>query len=76
LEIDDLWRNVTGYEIYLNGKPKSQEDVTEAKRQVNPDLFARRRTAIKLIRQVGKQARRLEKDDAAVSRAYTMLTGS
>lgn len=75
-EIDDLWRNVTGFEIYLNGKPKSQEDITEAKRQVDPDLFSRRRTAIKLIGQVRKQIHRMEKDDAAVSRAYTMLTGS
>jgi len=75
-EIDDLWRNVTGYEMYLNGKPKSKDDIDEAKRQVNPDLFARRRTVIKLMRQVGNQIRRLEKDDAVVSRAYTMLTGS
>lgn len=75
-EIDDTWRNVTGYEMYLNGKPKSKEDIDEAKRQVNPDLFARRRKVIKLMRQVGNQIRRLEKDDAVVSRAYTMMTGS
>lgn len=75
-EIDDQWRNVTGYEIYLNGKPKSQDDIHEAKRQVNPTLFARRRTAMKLLRQLGNQIRRLERDDAVVSRAYTMLTGS
>ena len=75
-EIDDLWRDVTGYEIYLSGRPKSKEDIDEAKRQVNPDLFTRRRTVIKLMRQVGNQIRRLEKDDGVVSRAYTMLTGS
>lgn len=74
--IDDLWRGVTGFEMYLNGRPKSKEDIDEAKRQVNPDLFSRRRKVIKLMRQVGNQIRRLEKDDAAVSRAYTMMTGS
>lgn len=75
-EIDDLWRDVTGYEIYLNGRPKSKEDIDAAKREVDRPLFERRRKVIKLMRQVGNQIRRLEKDDAAVSRAYTMLTGS
>lgn len=76
VEIDDLWRDVTGWEVYLNGKPKSREDIDEAKRQVDRDLFARRRMSMKLMRQTGNQIRRLEKDDAAVSRAYTMMTGS
>jgi hypothetical protein len=75
-EIDDLWRDVTGWEMYLSGKPKSREDIDEAKRQVDKSLFTRRRTVIKLMRQCGNQIRRLEKDDAAVSRAYTMMTGS
>jgi hypothetical protein len=75
-EIDDLWRDVTGWEVYLNGKPKSREDIDEAKRQVDRDLFARRRTSIKLMRQCRMQINRLERDDAAVSRAYTMMTGS
>lgn len=74
--IDEQWRNTTGYEMYLNGKPKSQEDINEAKRQVNPTLFGERRLCIKLLRQVGNQIRRLEKDDAVASRSYTMLTGS
>lgn len=75
-EIDELWRSVTGYEMYLNGKPKSRDDIDEAKRQVDKELFARRRTVMKLLRQVGNQIRRLEKDDAVVSRSYTMMTGS
>ena len=75
-QIDDQWREMTGWEMYLNGKPKSRDDIDEAKRQVNKPLFTQRRTVIKLMRQVGNQIRRLEKDDAAVSRAYTMMTGS
>lgn len=74
--VDDQWRNTTGYEMYLNGKAKSQTDIDEAKRQVNPALFEERRLCIKLLRQVGNQIRRLEKDDAVASRSYTMLTGS
>jgi len=75
-EIDDTWRKLTGYEMYLNGKPKSQTDIDEAKRQVDPNLFGERRLIMKLLRQVGNQIRRLEKDDAVASRSYTMLTGS
>lgn len=75
-DIDHKWKNVTGYEIYLNGKPKSNTDIDEAKRQAEPDLFVERRLCMKLLRQVGNQIRRLEKDDAVASRAYTMLTGS
>jgi hypothetical protein len=74
--IDERWRNVEGYEVYLHGKPKSQEEVNEAKRQADKELFIERRLCMKLMRQVGNQIRRLEKDDAVCSRAYTMLTGS
>lgn len=74
--LDDQWRDVTGYEVYLRGKPKSTTEIDEAKRQVEPDLFFSRRRCIKLLRQVGNQIRRMERDDAAASRCYTMLTGS
>jgi len=74
--IDEEWRDVEGYEVYLRGKPKSTQEIDEAKREVNRDLFFSRRRCIKLLRQVGNQTRRLERDDAAASRAYTMLTGS
>jgi hypothetical protein len=75
-EIDATWLKLTGYEPYLRGKPKSQVEIDEAKREVDPDLFYSRRRCQKLLRQIGNQVRRLEKDDAACSRAYTMLTGS
>lgn len=74
--IDEEWLKVAGYEVYLRGKPKSQVDIDEAKRQAEPTLFFSRRRCQKLLRQIGNQVRRLEKDDAACSRAYTMLTGS
>jgi hypothetical protein len=75
-EIDDKWRAVEGFEVYLRGRPKTTQEIDEAKRQVNPDLFYSRRRCIKLLRQLGNQNRRMERDDAACSRAYTMLTGS
>lgn len=74
--IDDQWRDVKGYEVFLNGKPKTIQEVDEAKRQVEPDLFFSRRRCIKLLRQLGHQNRRMEHDDAVCSRAYTMLVGS
>jgi hypothetical protein len=74
--IDDKWKKLTGWEMYLNGKPKSNTDIDEAKRQLDPSLFEERRLCIKCLRQVGNQIRRLEKDDAVASRSYTMLTGS
>lgn len=74
--VDDDWRDVQGYEPYLSGRPKTVGEIDEAKRRVNPDLFYSRRRCIKLLRQLSHQIRRLEHDDAAVSRCYTMLTGS
>jgi hypothetical protein len=61
--------------VYLRGKPKSTVEIDEAKRQVEPDLFFSRRRCLKYLRQVGNQIRRMERDDAAASRVYTMLTG-
>ncbi|HXU02353.1 MAG TPA: hypothetical protein VN903_15410 [Polyangia bacterium] len=74
--IDEEWLKLTGWEVYLHGKPKSQVEIDEAKRQAEPTLFHSRRRCQKLLRQIGNQVRRLEKDDAACSRAYTMMTGS
>lgn len=74
--IDEKWLKIVGYEPYLRGKPKSQIEIDEAKREVDPDLFYSRRKCRKLLRQVGNQVRRMERDDAACSRCYTMLTGS
>lgn len=74
--IDEEWLKLAGWEVYLRGKPKTQVEIDEAKRELNPTLFFSRRRCQKLLRQIGNQVRRLEKDDAACSRAYTMLTGS
>lgn len=74
--IDEEWLGLTGWEMYLRGKPKSQVEIDEAKRQLKPDLFFSRRRCQKLLRQVGNQVRRMEKDDAVASRAYTMLVGA
>ena len=74
--IDDEWLGLTGWEVYLRGKPKSQVEIDEAKREMKPDLFFSRRRCQKLLRQVGNQIRRMEKDDAVASRAYTMLVGA
>jgi hypothetical protein len=75
-EIDEKWLNLAGWEVHLRGKPKSQVEIDEAKREVEPDLFYSRRRCRKLLRQVGNQVRRMERDDAACSRIYTMLTGT
>jgi hypothetical protein len=75
-EIDTKWRALEGWEMYLRNKPKSQVEIDDAKAQADPELHAERRLCIKLLRQVGNQIRRLERDDAAASRIYTMLTGS
>lgn len=74
--IDEEWLSLEGWEVNLRGKPKSQGDIDEAKRVANSDLFFSRRRCLKLMRQVKNQITRMEKDDAAASRAYTMLTGS
>lgn len=77
--VEDEWSAIQGWEPHLRRPSKTdltQEEIRQAKREIKPDLYASLREGHHLIRRLGDQIRRLEEDDAAVSRAYTFLTGS
>jgi hypothetical protein len=73
--MQDEWDEINGWEP-LVGKRDTDRAVVEAKRRVNPALYRGLRDAKRLIHDIGRQIRRLEKDFEAVSRDYTLLTGS
>lgn len=70
------WDEIEGWEVELptNGK-RTQADVLEAKRRTRPDLYGSIQTGKRLVDRLTEQVKRLEKDDAATSRVYTIITG-
>lgn len=70
------WDEIEGWEVELpTGGRRTQEDVVQAKRRVNPDLYSSIQTGKRLIDRLTEQVKRLERDDAATSRVYTIITG-
>lgn len=74
------WSKLDGWEVSLPGgkrrKDATKDDITEAKRQVRPDLWGNISDLKHLIAQLSNQIRRIEKDEDRVSRVYTFLTGN
>ncbi len=70
------WDEIEGWEVELptNGK-RTQAEVVEAKRRTRPDLYSSIQTGKRLVDRLTEQVKRLEKDDAATSRVYTIITG-
>jgi hypothetical protein len=73
--LDDQWYAITGWEAIRDRKRDTDQAVTEAKRTVAPDIYTSLRDVRRMIHDIGRQIRRLEKDFEAVSRDYTLLTG-
>lgn len=73
--LQDQWDEVNGWEPLI-GRRGTDQAVVEAKRKINPGLYRSLRDVKRLIHDLGRQIRRLEKDFEAVSRDYTLLTGS
>lgn len=70
------WDDIEGWEVELpTGGRRTQGDVVEAKRRVRPDLYSSIQTGKRLVERLGEQVKRLERDDAATSRVYTIITG-
>lgn len=71
------WDDIEGWEVELpSGSRRTQADVVEAKRRTRPDLYGSIQTGKRLVDRLTEQIKRLEKDDAVSSRAYTLMTGS
>jgi hypothetical protein len=70
------WDEIEGWELELPSEGRrTQEQVVQAKRRVNPDLYSSIQTGKRLIDRLSEQVKRLERDDAASSRVYTIITG-
>lgn len=70
------WDEIEGWEVELpTGGRRTQADVVEAKRRVRPDLYTSIQTGKRLVERLGEQVKRLERDDGATSRVYTIITG-
>lgn len=71
------WDDIDGWEVELpsgNGR-RTQAEIVEAKRRVRPDLYTSIQSGKRLIERLTEQVKRLERDDAATSRVYTIITG-
>lgn len=72
----DQWDEVEGWEIHLEqGKRATVAAVDRAKGLTAPELREGMREARRLIDRLTDQIKRLELDDKAASRRYTMMTG-
>ncbi|MDP3985066.1 MAG: hypothetical protein Q8Q52_08725 [Acidimicrobiia bacterium] len=74
--LEDKWDQIEGWETMRADGEKSQKSIVEAKRKVRPELYDGIREAKWLADKLGRQIRRLERDEEyTVSRAYTLITG-
>jgi len=67
----------SGWENYLPGSraKATGPQIAEAKKKAHPETFKRSQRLDWLVKRFGEQIRRLEQDDAAASRVYTLITG-
>lgn len=72
--VEDAWDHLEGWEMAR--RTRTNAGVDDAKRQFRPDLYDARRNAQWLVKRLGEQIERLERDAFKCSRAYTMATGA
>lgn len=67
-----------GWESYLkvSAAKATGPQIAEAKRVAFPETYVERQRLEWLVKQFGKQIRRLEQDDEVASRVYTLIAGS
>lgn len=71
------WDDIQGWQAHVGWSSRTtQDDIRLAKKEINPGLYASMVEAKFLIDRLGQQIARLELDDKAASRAYTIITGS
>lgn len=70
----EKWDTIVGWEVHRDRK--TNEGVDDAKRRIDPETWAGLDEVRRLMYDIGRQIKRLEKDFDAVSRDYTFVTGS
>jgi hypothetical protein len=75
--LEDEWDAIEGWETLLpaTASERTEKAVVRAKRQLKPELYDGIREGKWLADKLKTQARRLERDEEACSRLYTMATG-
>ena len=73
--LERRWDDLEGWEMFAGSKP-SKDAVRRAKRRVDPTLGDALDEGRRILDQIARQVRRLEKDEATASRAYSLITGS
>lgn len=67
------WDHLTGWEELR--RTRTETAVTQAKRQVRPDLYDRLQEIEWMVRRLGEEIDRMEREATKASRAYTLMTG-
>jgi hypothetical protein len=75
-DLEDEWEAIEGWETLVDPGDKTQRASVDAKRKLRPDLYSGIREGKWLADKLRVQVKRLEQDEGAASRLYTMLTGS
>lgn len=76
--IKDQWDGIEGWEPMLGRSERqkpTKEAIASAKRQVNGQVYEAYREVNGLTEMIGRQIRRLELDQDAASRIYTLIVG-
>lgn len=71
----DEWDDIEGWEPLIRASRPTQEDVRRAKKTLRPDLAAGINSGKRIVARLSDQIARLEHDDKAASREYTIITG-
>lgn len=81
-DLEECWKSLTDAmaileEVFITVEVSGRlaEDRERERRMADPDSWGGLRDARRLRTQVERQIHRLSKDEAAVSRAYTFITG-
>lgn len=78
--LKNQWDDLQGWEMNLprgaTTRNRTQEMMREAKRHTAPELYTSLMECKELEDSILRQIRRLELDDKATSRGYTLITGS
>jgi hypothetical protein len=71
--LEDQWDAIEGWQTAMGAGEKTQKAIVAAKRTLKPDLYDGIREGKWLADKCRTQVKRLERDEDAVSRLYTML---
>lgn len=73
--LEDKWDAIEGWQTVMGAGEKTQKAIVAAKRTIDPETYKGIREGKWLVDKLHRQAKRLERDEEAVSRLYTMQTG-